>query len=140
MKQVAEVAEWVQSETGWSQPVTASTRLAEDIGVYGDDWHELMEAYSAHFQVNMARNVWYFHTGEEGFNCGGVLFAAPYRRVNRIPVTVAMLCDYAHAGEWSIDYPQHELPRRRYDLLINRGLAITVFAGMLVFCVWKYLG
>lgn len=113
------VREWAPRST-----LTEHTTLEGDLGVYGDDLDELLEEYAERFHVDLSTYRWYFHTREEGWNLGGIFFRSPDRRVPRIPITVAMLRDFASAGVWSVDYPAHELPRRRYDLLTNRSCVV----------------
>ena len=75
----------------------------------------------------MSGYLWYFHAAEEiGFGIGAIFFDPPNYRVKRMPVTPAMLTEFANKGKWDIVYPDHTLPKYRYDLLIN-----TVFIWVL---------
>jgi hypothetical protein len=120
--------------------VTEATSLQDDIGLYGDDIDDLMLEYSTRFGVDLTDYLWYFHTGEEGWNIGGLFFAPPNARVREIPITVGMLHRFATQGRWAIEYPKHDLPRWRLDILINLVVVILVFGsiGLLVICwVWQ---
>jgi hypothetical protein len=134
-----DIVEFVQAQTGYRKPISEGADLDQDIGVFGDDMDDLLAAYAERFDVDMASYLWYFHTGEEGLGVGSLFFKPPNRRVEHIPVTPAVLLRSARAGVWSVDYPDHSLPPRRLDVLVNQvfvavGLAV-VFAAML----WKYV-
>lgn len=109
--------------------------IFNDIGMVGDDFHEMIQKYSKKFSVNMSDYLWYFHADEEGGwnSIGALFFNPPYKRVKRIPVTPSMLTDFANQGKWDIQYPDHKLPKRRYDLLIN---TVLFGIGMLLLIVW----
>jgi Protein of unknown function (DUF1493) len=97
--------------------------LERDLHITGDDFIELMERYSQEFSVNLQDYRWYFHHAEEvTFNPGALLFKPPYRLVNHIPVTPKVLLEAAETGHWTIRYPEHSLPKRRYDILASYGL------------------
>ena len=93
--------------------------IYKDFGVDGDDFSELMEAFSKKFNVDLSKFLWYFHCGEEGFNIGAIFIKPPYDRVDRIAITPRILMEQANIGKWSIKYPKHTLPKRRYDMIIN---------------------
>lgn len=103
-----------------------------DAGIDGDDLHELIEAYVKRYGVDMKHYLWYFHWNEEGgTSIGGALFSPPYQRVKRIPVTPAMLAAFANSGSWDVVYPEHKLPKYRYDIMIN-WLVVAVVAGIAI--------
>ena len=61
-----EVAEFVAKFSGTtSSRIQPATRLEADLGITGDDGVELLEAFTAHFQVDFARpystNTFLFH-------------------------------------------------------------------------------
>ncbi|QHJ06953.1 DUF1493 family protein [Hymenobacter busanensis] len=113
--------------------VEPTSDILADVGVAGDDFHELMEKYAEAFSVDMSGYLWYFHTDEEGggLDIGGSILQPPYERVKRIPVTPAMLADFANKGAWDLDYPPHRVPKWRYDILINNILvgALSLWLG-----------
>jgi len=78
---------------------------------------------------------WYFHHGEEGFNIGSLFCAPPYKRVQHIPVTPSILLDAAVEGKWPLNYPDHKLPEKRYDILVTRVL-IVLFLGVVVYAAF----
>lgn len=129
-----EVAQFVadQSNTKLDR-LGPETELDKDLGIWADDFHELMAEFSERFGTDMSGYLWYFHTGEEGWSLGGLFFDPPDRRVERIPVTIQMLVDSARAGRWLIEYPPHDLPQRRWDILINQLLVV----GFLLFLVTR---
>ena len=91
--------------------ITLQSDIFFDLGVVGDDFHEMIEKYQKTFNVDITNYLWYFHADEEGQSIGGGFFKAPYERVKRIPVTPKMLLDFANNGKWTIEYPVHTLPK-----------------------------
>jgi len=71
------------------------------------------------YSVDMTAYLWYFHSDEEGNNIGGLFFPPPYKRVKRIAVTPLLLTEFANTGKWDIEYPNHKIPQKRYDTLID---------------------
>jgi hypothetical protein len=110
-------------------------RLAID----GDDGFGFMNWFDETFDIDMSAYRWYFHHGEEGYNIGGLFFAPPYRRVPRIPVTLKTLIEAAETKRWPIVYPEHELPKVRWDIRFNQLFAALAFAGLAVW-LWQRFG
>ncbi len=119
MYHIEDILNFLDEEAACSNPQPASD-LVHDLGIWGDDFHGTISAFAERFSVDMSNYLWYFHTFEEGFNFpGGLVCKPPNDRVKRIPVTPKMLLDFANAGKWDMTYPPHELPRYRWDRLIN---------------------
>jgi len=115
--------------------INAESDLFNDASITGDDFHEMIEKYEKQFSIDMSNYLWYFHTDEEGNSFTDLFFDPPYKRVNRIPVTPKMLADFANKGIWHIEYPEHKLPKRRYDLIVNSiifGIIIIALAVWLI--------
>ena len=127
-----EVAELVRERTAYNGLLTERTALQSDIGVYGDDMDDLLAAYALRFGVDLAGYRWYFHTGEEGFNLGGLVFPPPNARVPDLPVTVGMLHRFAELGRWAAEYPPHDPPRHRPDIWVNWVVVVAVLALALI--------
>lgn len=121
------------------EKITLQTDIFTDLNVWGDDFHEMIEKYQKQFNVDMTAYLWYFHSNEEGQSIGGAFFRPPYDRVKRIPVTPKMLLDFANAGKWTIDYPDHVLPKKRYDLIINTVLVLGFFIILAIYLLNKYV-
>ena len=139
MLDLDDIVEFVRVQTGYRKPISESADLDHEIGVFGDDMGHLLAAYAERFGVDMAPYLWYFHTGEEGLGIGGLFFKPPNRRVEHIPVTPAVLLRSARAGVWSVDYPDHSLPPRRLDILVNQVFSAVVFVAVLAALLWKYV-
>lgn len=86
-------------------------RLADDdedlfgtLGIEGDDASKFMDAFAERFEVDGANYLWYFHHGEEDWSLGALFFKPIYRRVARIPITLAILTEAASTRRcrWSI--------------------------------------
>lgn len=140
MYTLEDIADFVASETGVNRgKIEPESRLVEDLGIEGDDFFELEQAFAKRFNVDMSGYLWYFHHGEEGMNIGALLFPPPNLRVESIPVTLTLLLDAANSGEWPLQYPAHELPRRRYDLVAN--LAFVGVCGLtILFVILRHFG
>lgn len=138
MTTLHEIIQFVRERTG-AQNVNPESDINSELGVDGDDFHELMREYSDKFNVDMDTFLWYFHSGEEGQNLGGIIFDPPYKRVDRIPVTPKMLLTFSETGSWNINYPKHELPKKRYDMIFNRFIGILLVAVMIIILIFKYL-
>jgi hypothetical protein len=114
--------------------------IFELTGIAGDDAFEFMQSYAARFGVDVSNYLWYFHHGEEGLNYGALFFDPPHLRVDRIPITLAMLVQGIHGKRWPVQYPDHHLPKVRWDvwlqlpaMLFVLGLAILVATIVLQF-------
>jgi len=118
----------------WKCPdsISARTTLQDNLGFFGDDLGDFLDEYAARFHVDMARYHWYFHTGEEGFNVGALFFKPPNKKVEQIPITVEMLCEFADSGTWSVEYPPHSISEHRIDIWIGPVLLLALLSAILV--------
>jgi hypothetical protein len=109
------------------------------LGVEGDDAFEFMYAFAETFEVNIDAYRWYFHHGEEGlFNIGGIFCRPPYARVARIPITPNIFTEAITTKRWPLKYPEHHLPKYRYDMLVNQSfVALTMIPPVL--WMWRLL-
>lgn len=135
-----DITEFLAEQTGVKRAnITPESRLVEDLGLDGDDFFELEQAFARRFGVDMSGYRWYFHHAEEGLmSLGGLLFPPPNARVGHIPITVTLLLNSANAGRWLIDYPAHQVPSHRYDLLAN-AIVVVAFALLGLFAVCHHL-
>lgn len=134
-----ETTSFIRDRTGYRKSIEQDDNLDRDIGVYGDDMADFLDAYAERFDVDMSGYLWYFHTGEEGQNIGALFFASPNARVEHIPVTPALLLRRARLGTWDVDYPDHDVPDRRLDIRVNQAIAVVVLTALVVGTIWKYL-
>lgn len=112
--------------------INGSTDVFDDLGQYGDDLREFLEVYAEEFGVDMSDHIWYFHNVEEGCSWpGSLFFKPPYRRVKRIPITIVMLTEFANQKKWAIHYPEHKIPKHRFDMWIN--FVVIVIPTLLMF-------
>lgn len=118
-------------------PDNPNIDIFKDMGVVGDDFHEMIEKYSEKYHVDMSDYLWYFHTNEEGQSIGRTFFKPPYERVTRIPVTPQMLADFIVTKKWAVEYPKHEIPRQRKDLMINQAIVIVFIVGLVILFIFK---
>ena len=109
--------------------------LFELWGIDGDDGFDFIEKFSERFSVDVSNYRWYFHHAEEGWNFGGIFFAPPNGRVSQIPITLEILDEAISKGRWPINYPDHILPKARWDLRINLLLSLLFVGGLLALLV-----
>jgi hypothetical protein len=132
---VDEIIDFLTDLAG-TDKINSDSDIFNDVGMVGDDFHEMIEKYSKKYSVDMSGYLWYFHTDEEGSSSiGGAFFPPPYERVKRISVTPLMLTNFANQRKWDIQYPEHTLPKKRYDLCVNTiivGLALTALVIWLI--------
>lgn len=136
MHKVDEIINFLTDLAG-TDKINPDSDIFDDIGMVGDDFHEMIEKYSKIFSVDMSTYLWYFHADEEGNNFGGDFFPPPYERVKRIAVTPLMLTKFANSQKWDIQYPEHPLPKKRYDLVINSILFGLVLTGIAIWIINK---
>ena len=131
------IIQFVSEFTG-SSKIGPETDIYDDLGCVGDDFFELMEIYSNQFSVDMSEFLWYFHSAEEGLpGIGQEFFDPPYARVERIPVTPAMLTEFANSGKWHIEYPPHHIPKIRWDIRIDLIIFISIAIGIAIYQLLK---
>ena len=92
---------------------------------------DLMEHFADNFKVDISDYLWYFHHGEAGLNVGGLVFSPPYNRVERIPITPAILRESAKEKCWKLTYPEHSIPKKRLDMWINKVILFLIFGYFL---------
>ncbi|MEL7464672.1 MAG: DUF1493 family protein [Pseudomonadota bacterium] len=119
----------IREYTGVRGDIAEDADLLADLGIDGDDFVELMDLYSDRFSVSMDRYLWRFHHSEEGVGAGG-----PALALGRIAVTPLMLAEYAKCGEWRLEYPDHQTPGRRWDMIGSWAALALILAA---FIYWE---
>lgn len=118
-------------------PTSPTNDIFKELGITGDDFHEMIDDFSIRYEVDMADYLWYFHSNEEGGpGIGSFFFKPPYERVERVPVTPIMLASFIVSKKWTINYPEHSLPKYRIDLWISTF--IFIFAVVLAIVLWLF--
>lgn len=135
MADFAEITGFLKEQAGVDE-VSENDDITDDLCIIGDDFFDLVKAFGKRFNVDISTCRWYFHTAEEGsFNSiGGSFFRPPNERVKHIPVTPLLLLEFANSGKWNIEYPEHTIPKKRYDLIINKWILIIALAFILYKC------
>ncbi|SFH20273.1 DUF1493 family protein [Pontibacter chinhatensis] len=139
MIQVDEILEFTRAYTS-SNKVQEESDIYDDLDLAGDDFHDFIEHFAARYEVDLTAYLWYFHADEEGLNLGSWFFKPPYARVKRIPVTPKMLTNFANSRKWTVKYPEHHLPERRYDLLFNQIVSVIMLLVLAILLLYKYWG
>ncbi len=139
MYKVEEIIIFLANLAG-TDKIYSDSDIFKDVGMVGDDFHEMIEKYSKKYSVDMSGYLWYFHTDEEGSNgIGGAFFTPPNERVERIPVTPSLLTNFANQQKWDIQYPEHTLPKKRYDLLVNTIIVGLAVAALVIWLINKLI-
>ncbi|MFT2089559.1 DUF1493 family protein [Paraglaciecola sp. 2405UD69-4] len=130
---ITNILNFVACESGIKiENVNPNTDISEELGIVGDDFHELIEAYAIKYHVNMEQYLWYFHTQDEAINIWAFIFKPPWAKVKRIPVTPQILFNSAIKGEWQVIYPVHEAPTTRNDITYSNILWLLLIIGMVL--------
>lgn len=106
MYELGQIYDLISTECGcevWE--LNPQVDIFAELGVAGDDFHDLIDAYARQFEVCMDNYLWYFHTDEEALSFTSSIFGRPYQKVNRIAVTPQMLLQFANSKCWQLDYP-----------------------------------
>ena len=136
MTTLDQIIQFVKNEIRVEE-VLENSDIENDLGCTGDDFSELIEKYGECYQVDMSSYLWYFHHFEEGFNFPGIFFKSPNAYVSRIPVTPKLLLEFAKIGKWDLAYPQHTLPKRRYDIVANQVFSVILIVVAVYLCLKK---
>ena len=116
----------VRSERILTGELTPDADLHDDLGITGDDFPAFMGKFEKEFSVDMQNYRWYFHHAEEGaLGLNGVFINSPTYCVPHIPVTPRMLLEAVTEGHWPVQYPEHDLSGKRFDITIDRVLALA---------------
>lgn len=132
MSKLSEIIDFLKDISGIDE-INPDSDIFE-LGIVGDDFHEMINKYSEKYKIDMAEYIWYFHTDEEGQHPGALFYKPPYTRVDRIPVTPRLLSEFAETKKWSFEYPKYKLPEKRLDLTINLILVIAFI--LIVLTIW----
>jgi hypothetical protein len=136
MIELSDIIKFVEDKTG-ADIVLGDSDIADDLGIDGDDFDDFIIEFAKQFSVDISPCLWYFHCSEEGSwnSIGGAFIKSPDKRVEHIPVTPIMLCEFAKEGRWNIEYPKHKIPRARFDMLINQLL----LTGALCYLLYRWI-
>lgn len=136
----AAVLDFLREFWGETKPLSDDADLFDELGIDGDDASDFMDRFAGKFDVKADNYRWYFHHGEEGINFGGVFFAPPYRRVRHIPITLKTLIEAVETNAWPIVYPDHKLPKVRWDIRFNQAFAALSFGGLALWLWYRFVG
>jgi hypothetical protein len=130
------LADWFEEFWGEKLPNSGDIDLFERFGIEGDDASGFMDSFATHFEVDCQNYRWYFHHRDEGTNFGALVFAPPYRRVQRMPVTPNILIEALESKRWPLTYPAHQMPTVRWDIRVNQLLSAVALA---LLAIWLWL-
>lgn len=135
MAEISDILNFLEVQTG-SEDVSENSDITNDLGVDGDDFFELIAEFGKKYQVDISSCIWYFHCAEEGSwnSIGGAFFKPPNHRVQHIPITPLMLLEFVKEGKWNLQYPDHKIPKRRYDIIVNQLIVLLFIIFILYKC------
>lgn len=122
-------------DQSYEDNITPQTNICDDIGMAGDDFHEMMMAYAEKFSVDMTGYLWYFHSEEEGSWTSINLFPRANQQVKRIPLTPEMLTDFANTGKWNVVYPEHKITHTEY----NGYFTLLIFIVLIGLIIYQFI-
>lgn len=134
------LAEFLQEfggEKPLQMPLPDDADLFDRLGIEGDDALDFMDKFAARFAVDVTDYRWYFHHAEEGWNIGGLFFAPPYRRVERVPITTGLLAEAIETKQWPLRYPDHVLPSVRWDIRLNQFVGVLTLGLLALWAGWR---
>jgi len=121
--------------------VTEDADIVYDLDCVDFALDEFVAAYRTKFGVNMEDYRWYFHTNVVSGDTsaiGKMLFKTPPNAVKHIPITPQILWESANQGKWVIWYPEHTVPRRRFDAYIQLSILFIFIIAILYTCMaWR---
>jgi len=131
--QIEDIYEFIlRSESILTGELTPNADLHDDLGITGDDFSSIMRKFEKEFNVDMQNYRWYFHHVERGaYGVGGLFVNSPSFRVPYIPVTPRLLLQAVTEGRWPVQYPDHDLSGKRYDITIDRVLVLALLLFIL---------
>ena len=130
----SQLDDFIQEYSKGSVSLLSDDDLFKKLSLAGDDCDDFLVAFGERFNVDMTELLWYFHYEEEGMlTPAAFFFKPPYLRVKRIPITMKLLQAAILSRKWPIQYPEHVLPKRRWDVIAT----YFFFAALLVLItVW----
>jgi hypothetical protein len=130
----ANIHDFIRQYSGTTNFSSDSDIFAE-LEITGDDFDDFIQEFQRKFDVDMSSYLWYFHSDEEGISVFGSIFKPSHKRVDRIPVSPKMLLDFANRKKWDLIYPEHSLPKRRYDLILG---SMILFCGLIALIIYLF--
>ena len=132
MVAIAEIYRFIQEELEVPEALlNTNVDLFETFDIQADACADFMEKFAEKFKVDLSDYLWYFHHGEAGLNIGGIIVAPPYKRVERLAITPDILRQAANKRRWKLQYPEHKIPKKRWDMVINKAILFFVFFYLL---------
>ena len=138
MTKLNDIYQFIEKETGIK---TNQLHPKSDLfGVYGDDLFDLVESFGNFYAVNVDSFLWYFHSPEEASSPFSVIFPPPNKRVSRIPITPELLVECANTKNWTLEYPPHDLPNKRWDIILLNVFFYTLGAVGILLVLKQLIG
>jgi hypothetical protein len=124
------VADFLKNFWGTSTLLSDDADILDRLGIDGGDAFDLIERFATKFEIDITNYHWYFHHGEEVSvnTIGSWFFKAPYRRVDRIPITSQVLAEAIRTKRWPLEYPEHKLPSVRWDIRFSQAVSLAIAA------------
>ena len=117
--------------------VTDDADIVYDLDCVDFALDEFIAAYRTKYGVNMQDYRWYFHTNVvsgDTSSLGKMLFKPSPNAVKHIPITPKILWESASNGKWNIWYPEHTVPRRRFDVYIQATIIFIFILAIFYTC------
>ena len=136
---IADIQQFISTQLGCDLAlVTDDADIVYDLGCVDFALDEFIAAYRSKFGVNMEDYRWYFHTNVvsgDTSTLGKILFKPLPNAVKHIPITAKTLWESASVGKWVIWYPEHTVPRRRFDTYFQASMVFIFIVSILYTCM-----
>ena len=107
--------------------------MFDAFGIVGDDADEFMDGFSKRFGVSLDGFLSYFHYNANEPPMAETVW--PYSpegaRLERIPLTPALLAEAATAQSWTLDYPEH-LPKGAWKAVVPFLIPLVIVIAWLI--------
>lgn len=138
-----QIITFIENQT-YCENIQPQDDLYRKHGIYGDDWDDLLIAYTKEFNVDMQNYIWHYHNRPEGgTGIWDMLFPYPPKE-KYIPITATLLTDFANKGYWDITYPagahEQETNRTEPNNTLNYILLaiLTILLVFISYLIHKY--
>jgi hypothetical protein len=136
---ITEIQQFISTQLGCDLSlVTTDADIVYDLDCVDFALDDFIATYRSKFGVNMEDYRWYFHTNVVSGDTsalGKMLFKPTPNAVKHIPITAKILWESANVGKWLISYPEHTVPRRRFDAYIQATILLIFIVVVLYTCM-----
>ena len=136
---ITDIQQFIATQLGCDLAlVTADADIVYDLDCVDSALDEFIAAFRTKFGVNMEEYRWYFHTNVVSGDTsalGKMVFKPKPNAVKHIHITAKILWESASVGKWVIWYPEHTVPKRRFDAYIQATILLIFIVVVVYSCM-----